>query len=359
MSSALPPDRVALVGRSPAERSVVAAALRRVGCEVIEITRGAELDLPLLRQVAIVVALDQHAFVERLLLDAQEQQLRPLYLPLAHHASPDALAEGIARAREDDAPSPWDEDAHDPAAVAAQHVYDLKPELDPALEGPGDLSALDAGGAPRWMIVAIAVVLLGAIAYLRFSPEPPLTERERAALYAEQVLQTERAAYRSAEHIIYRSRSLAREHSLRLDASGVTCERLLAEGRTELALTVCGRAQAQSDAHTGNYARALIGSARLDDASRILQVRLDDAPADPSAWAALAELSRLRGDAEAEARALRAMIEIERAIDRTAPWRTRLDALDAAEAPEAAEALEAPAAEAPNAAEALEAPTTP
>lgn len=336
MSSALPPDRVALVGRSPAERSVVAAALRRVGCEVVEITRGAELDLPLLREVAIVVALDQHGYVERLLLDAQDAQVHPLYLPLAHQASPEALAAGLARARDDDgddAPPPWDDDTHDPAAAAAQHVYDLKPELDPALEGPGDLSALDAGGAPRWMIIAIAIVLLGAIAYLRFSPEPPLTERERAALYAERVLHAERAAYRSAEHLTYRSRSLAREHSARLDASGVTCERLLAEGRTELALTVCGRAQAQSDAHTGNYARALIGSARLDDASRVLQVRLDDAPGDLSAWAALAELSRLRGDTETETAALHAMIEIERALDRTAPWRERLEALDAPTTP--------------------------
>lgn len=401
MSTASPPARVLLVGRSAAERSVVAAAFRRAAHEVLELSRASELDLVTLRSASIVVALDQHDFVQRCLDDAQEYGFYPLFLPVryaqddAHYeasktvqpmtAKPrasaveplpasvasvvqaetqpemtlqqqiDALLQRVAllqegaplpahtsdaaplfltRAEQEaldpfhDKPLPaWTEASADESAVRVQSVFELKPEWDPKNSDPGPLPELQSGSTSPFLVMGLGLVLALAAAFLILAPEPPLTPEEEAAIFAEMARTTESQALRSAEHLVYRARRIAMDRQAHQRSIPVICQRLLDEGRTELAQSICAQAHANNPAQAGPYAQALIARDVLEHAEVVLRIRLDEAPDDRRAWQALAELARRKGQDDVERQAIEELLRIDALVDPTAALRERLKEL--------------------------------
>lgn len=79
--------RVRIVGRSAAERSAIARAMHRAGFAVEELERASDLTAHLLRSTDIVIALDQHIYLTRLLRDAQSDGAAPLLLPIGVQTS--------------------------------------------------------------------------------------------------------------------------------------------------------------------------------------------------------------------------------------------------------------------------------
>lgn len=335
---------------------------------MLELEGAAELALPLLKQSWLVVALDQHDFIETQLEYAQANDVFPLFLPIRY--APDAevsvgkgdrstaavtaeqtkllerllaeaqLENAHLRAQVNEATSaggpaedsprmiPPETRAADASTLEAQSLFDIEPALDPQNSDPGDLHELEQAKPPILLIVLGVLVATAATLYLAFAPEPPLTPEEQAEVAYQQALATEQRAFRVAEHVTYRARGWASDAQRRQRSLGTTCERLVREGRQELAEEICAQAHAADSAHAGTFAQLLMGKQALVEAETIVRLRLAEDPDDASAWTVLADLARRQGDGALERRAIEALIRIETARDPITPLRDRLQELD-------------------------------
>lgn len=378
VSSTPSPSRVLIIGRSAAERSVIAGAFHRIGIDAVEYERGADLTPKSLRSAHMVVALDQHVFVTRTLEEAQNYGASPLFLPvrltevdnaqpkesrpaaspdvppltqdqrtiiqraqeLAHTpaaAEPDALRQQFdalaAQVRlldgrplhspifEGDADDP---DAEDKNVIAVRDIYEVMPEHDPRNQDPGPLPELETPKSMGWLTFAAAMVVVAASAYLMLAPP---TEQELAEERRVQEEAAEQSGLSWAAHLVYQARAVATRSPLEIQTEPVTCRRLLREGRHELAKEVCARAYVSDASTAGALAQVLVHSHAVHEAIELLESRVQERPNDLEAWELLANAARQVGDKPRERKALEQLIQIHENIDPTAPLRDRLDVL--------------------------------
>lgn len=378
MPSTPPLARVLIIGRSAAERSVIAGAFHRVGIEAVEFERGADLTPKSLRSAHMVVALDQHVFVTRILEEAQNYGAAPLFLPVrldaqdhernvtaastvpqavdtpwtphqqaflrraqqlageqpsdrldALRAQFDALAAQISlidSGTPDTSAFEGGEagEASDSNVVAVRDIYDVMPEHDPRNQDPGPLPELETPKGMGWIALVAVIVVIASAAYLMFAPP---TEQERAEERMAQELAAESKGLNWAAHVVYQARAVATRSPLDMQTEPVTCRRLLREGRHELAKEVCARAYVRDASTAGALAQVLMHSHAVHDAIRVLETRVQERPEDPEAWELLATAARQVGDVQRERNAIEQLIQIYENADPTASLRHRLEAI--------------------------------
>lgn len=379
MPTTPPLARVLIIGRSAAERSVIAGAFHRIGTEAVEFERGADLTPKSLRSAHMVVALDQHAFVTRTLEEAQNYGASPLFLPvrleesdhqrnvaaavtepegseapLSRHqhafirraqqladvppsesfdelrAQFEALAAQISLVDGSTLHTPAFEggagavEADDQNVIAVRDIYQVMPEHDPRNQDPGPLPELETPKGIGWIALAAVIVVIASAAYLMLAP--PTAQEFAEERYAQE-LAAETKGLSWAAHVVYQSRAVATRSPLDIQTEPVTCRRLLREGRHDLAKEVCARAYARDASTAGALAQVLMQSHAVNDAISVLESRVQERPNDLEAWELLASAARQTGDAERERKAIRQLIQIHERVDPAAPLRDRLEAL--------------------------------
>lgn len=371
--------RVLIIGRSAAERSAVARALHHAGITPESYARAADLTPAVLQRIDLVVALDQHAYLQRLLLASATPSHAPLLLPidrgtsdapqdsaeedsahgsgadvpqaptthaagvdpawLAHARSLatqkpaenveslrkhlDALSDHIQRLPQSVAGAP-----HDPAqspsparTVSVRDLYEVMPEHDPRNQDPGPLPELETPKSTGVVVFLASLVALAAAAYLLLAPptERELEEERRANADAAASIAMQRAA-----DVTYTARAVATRSPLELSREPVSCRRLVEEGRIERAKQVCGRAYVHDGAAATPLARVLLQSHAAQDALKILEERVARRPKDLEAWELLATAAKQSGDVARERRALEHLIELYQEHDPITPLQDRL-----------------------------------
>lgn len=160
---------VLIVGRSAAERSAIAYAMHRAGLQTQELERASDLTPQTLRQAQIVVALDQHAYLTRLLQEAQSYGATPLLLPIGSDSSTFAPDASHLSTRADQAPAP-------PVPTPTAHT-DASPDASP------DGASSVAFSAHHYALLARAQQLAATAA-----PKDPALLRHHYAALAQQIL---------------------------------------------------------------------------------------------------------------------------------------------------------------------------
>lgn len=382
-----PSPHALIIGRSVAERSAIAQAMHRLGLSIHELERASDLTPHILRHTHIVIALDQHAYLTRVLREAQSYGAAPLLLPIGQESSasspdsPDPKPSVAPVNKDTIPPAPRSDDLHahhqallaraqhlarqdaatDPARLRAQYhalvqqilllpldpdaalldnlstpegvkrtvelrdIYEVMPEHDPRNQDPGPLPELDTPASTRWVAVFAGVLALAASAYLLLAPP---TERERQEERALQENAAETSGYERAAHVTYQARILAAHNPLHIQTEPVRCRRLLDEGRLELARKVCGRAYTHDGSAAAPLAQVLMRSHAAQEAIELLQERVAARPEDLAAWELLASAARQIGDSQIEQQAILHLINLHERHDPVTPLRERLERLE-------------------------------
>lgn len=379
--------RVLIIGRSAAERSAVARAFHHAGLQPESYARAADLTPALLARIDLVIALDQHAYLQRRLAQSATPSHAPLLLPIDRGTSDDAPSSQTATQdvpsshadADPDAPAPhpptgggldpaWiaharslatqkpaenvaslrkhldalaDHIARLPTHVAApaegtapptrdertvevRDIYEVMPEHDPRHQDPGPLPELETPKSTAYVVFFAVLVGLAAAAYLLLAPP---TERELEEERRAQADAAASIAMQRAADVTYAARAVATRSPLDLSREPVSCRRLVEEGRIERAKQVCGRAYLHDGAAAAPLARVLMQSHAAHDALRILEERVEHRPEDIEAWELLATAAEQVGDQQIERRALKRLITLYEQRDPVSPLRERLRAL--------------------------------
>lgn len=382
MSATVPSASVVIIGRSASERNVVAGACQRAGMRTIDVPNASALKLASLQRLQLVIALDQHDYVQQWLQQAGEQEPRPVFLPIVGPtASPSkATTPQQAPAAEEVPPSPaqddasfqhalsiwqWQElehllaehrvrkgdretpqddtlidaierilfvssDGHNHEALTLSHptidvrdMEDVRPELVDARD-PGPLTELESPPSTNWFVALAIIVSLATGAYLMFAPQ---SQKEKEAVLQQQKERAAELAWKRAAHVTFQARKISQTSTLEQRTLPIRCQRLLTEGKTEIAQEVCAKATRYDLIATPFYATTLLRQGQEDQASELLDAYLQEHPQDVDALRAKAFATRSAGDTEQEIASLHALIQEMERVDPLPAWRERLKEL--------------------------------